>query len=56
MEFRLGWLVGAAHRSDGAVGDVHAGFGGLQDRGGVEAAGVVRVEVDRDADLLAQAP
>jgi hypothetical protein len=42
----------AAHRGDREIDDVHAGVGGAQDRAGVDAAGVVRVEVDREADLL----
>ena len=54
MEFRLGWLVCAAHRSDGAVGHVDAGFGRLQNGSRINAAGVVRVQMNRDADFFAQ--
>jgi hypothetical protein len=52
-ELRFGWRGRAGQRGDGEVDDVDAGLGGLDDRGGVQAAGVVGVEVDRDADLLA---
>src|ERR1035438_9159450 len=43
-----------AHGSDGGIGDVDARVRGLQDRGCVDAAGIVRMKVDRDADLPAQ--
>ena len=36
------------------VGHVHAGVGRFENGARVDAAGIVRVEVDRDADLLAQ--
>ena len=45
---------GAAHGGDGAVGHMHARFGRFQHRGGIDAAGIVRVEVDRNADFLPQ--
>ena len=44
----------AAHRRDRRVDDVDARVGGAQDAAGVDAAGVVRVEMDRHADFLAQ--
>ena len=46
----------AAHRGDRAVGDVHAGLGGLQNGGRIDAAGVVRVEVNRQCRSLRAAP
>ena len=44
----------AAHRGERAIDDVAAGLDGGQHRGGGDAAGVVGVEVDRQADLLLQ--
>ncbi len=44
----------AAHGGDGGVGHVHAGVGGFQHGGGVDAAGVVGVKVDGDFDFFAQ--
>ena len=49
IEFRFGWLVVPLMARDGAVRDMHAGFRGLQHRRRVDAAGVVRVEVNRQA-------
>jgi hypothetical protein len=46
----------AAHRVHRAVDRVDAGFDRRQHRGGGDAAGVVGVEVDRQAGLLASAP
>ena len=42
----------ARHWSHGDVGNVQPDFGRLQDRRCLDAGSVVRVEVDRDADLL----
>ena len=56
MEFRLGWLVVPLIEAMAPSATSHAGFGGLQHGGGVDAAGVVGVEVNRDADLLRAAP
>ena len=44
----------ARHRRDRAVGDVEPDLGPLQHARGLGAADVVGVEVDRDADLLAE--
>ncbi len=48
-------LAGAAgHGGDGEVHHVHAGFARLQDARGGDAAGIVRVKVDRQANLFLQ--
>ena len=52
--FKLGCEVKPGHRRDRAVGDVEADLGAAQHAGGLGAADVVRVEVDRHADLVAQ--
>src|SRR5258708_15495824 len=44
----------AAHGGDGCIGDVHAGVRSLQHGGRVQAAGVVRVEVNGDGDFFAK--
>src|SRR5260370_41610570 len=49
------WLAGStAHGSNRGMGDVHARVRCLQHRSGVQAAGVVRMEANGDADLLSQ--
>ena len=50
----IGLAGAAAHGGDGGVGDVYAGVGGFENGGGVEAAGVVGVEMDGDADFFAE--
>ena len=50
VQIRLAGL--AAHRGDGAIGDMHARVSGLQHGGGVNPAGVVGVKVNWDPDLL----
>ena len=50
----IGLAGTAAHGGDGAVGDVDSGIGSFQHGGGVDAAGVMRVKVDRDADFAAE--
>ena len=52
IQIRLAGLP--AHGGDGGIGRMHAGVGRFQDRGRIDAAGIVRVEVNRDADLVAQ--
>src|SRR4051812_35651680 len=42
------------HRGNSGVDDIHARLGGEEKRRDLAASGVVRVEVDRDADLLAE--
>ena len=54
MELRLGWLVVPLMEAMAPSAISHAGVGGLEDGGGVDAAGVVGVEVNGDADFLAQ--
>ena len=44
----------ARHRGHGPVGDVEPDLGTLEDAGGLGPADVMRVEVDRQADLLTQ--
>src|SRR5207249_9340250 len=46
----IGLAGAAAHGGDSDVGDVDSGIGSFQHGGGVDAAGVMRVKVDRDAD------
>ena len=46
---------GSAHGRDGGIGGIDACFGCFQDGSGVDAAGVVRVEMDRQADFFLQA-
>src|SRR5260370_13130092 len=48
----IGLTGAAAHGGDGAVGDIDTGIGGFEDGGGVDAAGVVSVKVDRKGALL----
>ena len=49
------WLRRAArHRRDRRVGNVEPRLGGVEDRGGLHAAGVVRVKMDRQARFVAQ--
>ncbi len=50
VEVRLRGAAG--HRGDGEIDNVHTRLAGLEDAGRVDAAGVVRVEVDRNADLV----
>src|SRR5205814_5108701 len=50
----IGLAGTAAHGGDGAVGDVDSGIGSFQHGGGVDAAGVMRVKVDRNADFVAE--
>src|SRR5580658_1575539 len=42
----------AAHRGNRGVRDVHARVGGLEDGSSVRAAGIVRVKMDGNFDLL----
>ena len=51
---QIGLAGAAAHGGDGGVGHVHAGVGGFEDGGGVQATGVVRVKVDGEGDFFAQ--
>ena len=51
---QIGLAGGPGHRRDGQIDDVHAGVSGLQDGPGVDPAGVVSVEMDRQADLALQ--
>ena len=44
----------ARHRGHRGVGNVEACLGGVEDRRGLHAAGVVRVEMDRQAGFLAK--
>src|SRR5216684_5977904 len=50
----IGLAGAAAHGGNRAVGDVDSGIGRFQNGGRVDAAGVVRVKVDRNADFPAQ--
>ena len=54
MRVQAGLRGQAGHRGDGAVGDVEADVGPAQHAGRLRPADVVRVEVDRHADFLAQ--
>src|SRR5215471_4322317 len=50
----IGLAGTATHGGHGGIGDVHAGLGGLEYGSRVQAAGVVSVKMDGDANLLAQ--
>src|SRR5207302_7511328 len=50
----IGLAGAAAHGGDGAVGDVDSGIGSFQHGGRVDAARIVRVKVDRNADFVAK--
>ena len=54
MEFRLGWLVVPLMEAMAASATSHACFGRFQDGRGIDAAGVVRVEMNGNADFFAQ--
>ena len=43
-----------AHRCDRAIGHIHARVAGFQDRRRVDPAGVVRMEMNGNPDLIAQ--
>ena len=42
----------AAERGNGGIGDVHAGRGGLDDAGCIQAAGVMGVKMNGQADFF----
>ena len=50
VEVRLRGAAG--HGGDGGIDDIDTCGGGFEDAGGVQAAGVMRVEVNRDADFI----
>src|SRR5258708_21520007 len=50
----IGLACAAAHGSDGSIRDVHAGVRRLQYGGCVEAAGIVSVKVNWNAELFAE--
>ena len=50
----IGLAGASAHGGDGSIGDVDSGIGRFQHGGRVDAAGVVRMKVDRNANFLTQ--
>ena len=52
MEFRFGWQVEPLIEAMRQIDDIHARIGGAQDGSGIDAAGVVRVEMHGNADFL----
>ena len=50
----IGLAGASAHSGDGRVGNVDSGVGRFQNRGGVDAASVVRMKVDGNVHFLTQ--